>query len=80
MAPHEGHRRSLPLMTRSFSLGLLRTASCSELRTSAALLENISRFLLTIAENITSSLLGLDENELTMLRMNSQISGSAHNH
>src|SRR5215475_5081489 len=41
--------------------------NCSELSTPAALLENISRFLLTIAENIPSSLLGLDENALTML-------------
>src|SRR5215475_9130546 len=54
--------------------------TCSELRTSAALLENISRFLLTITENITGSLLGLGENELAILRTNSQISGSAHNH
>ena len=30
---------------------------CSELRTSVALLENISRFLLAITENITSLLL-----------------------
>jgi hypothetical protein len=54
--------------------------SCSELRTSVALLENIGRFLLAITENIAGSLLGLYENELTILRTNSQTPVSAHTH
>jgi hypothetical protein len=52
---------------------------CSELRISDALLENIGRFLLTITENIIGSLLGLHENELTILRTNSKTSVSAYN-
>ena len=55
-------------------------AKCCELRTSAALLENIGRFLLTITENMNASLLGLRENELTILRTNSKTSVSAYNH
>jgi hypothetical protein len=83
-APRQyGNRPSVlaqPGLTMTRHLTYATSCRTSELRTSAALLENISRFLLTITENITGSLFGLCENELTMLRTNSQISGSAHNH
>jgi hypothetical protein len=59
-------------------LGMRDGSSCNSLRISDALLDNINRLQITITENITGSLLGLQENELTVMRMNSKTSVSAH--
>ncbi|MDQ3830305.1 MAG: hypothetical protein M3361_13605, partial [Candidatus Tectomicrobia bacterium] len=51
---------------------------CNELITSVALLDNIAWVLLTLGENETNLLLGLPENELTIVEKSLQTSGSAH--
>jgi hypothetical protein len=50
----------------------------NELITSVALLDNIAWVLLTLGENETNLLLGLPENELTIVEKSLQTSGSAH--
>jgi hypothetical protein len=54
------------------------TPTCNELITSVALLDNIAWVLLTLGENETNLLLGLPENELTIVEKSLQTSGSAH--
>ena len=54
--------------------------SCNELITSAALLDNIAWILLTFGENETDLLLGLTENELTIIEKSLQTSIFAHIH
>ena len=59
---------------------LIDATSCrtNELITSVALLDNIAWVLLTLGENETDLLLGLPENELTIVEKSLQTSGSAH--
>ena len=63
-------------LTRGSGLG--DTGRCNELITSVALLDNIAWVLLTLGENETNLLLGLPENELTIVEKSLQTSGSAH--
>jgi hypothetical protein len=53
-------------------------ATCNELITSAALLDNSARSLLRLPENETALLLALIENELTISEKSLQTSVSAH--
>jgi hypothetical protein len=62
----------------SYSAGVYPT--CSELRISVALLENIAPFLLRFTENKRDSLLTLTENRLTLIENSLKTSAPAHIH
>jgi hypothetical protein len=57
-----------------------QTITCSELRTSGGLLDNIAYFQLTLIENMAIVQLTLSENRFTLTKNSLKTSVSAHTH